>query len=175
MPHPHFESDDERIPLAYLITFRSYGNWLHGDRRGSVNRFHNVYGTRRWPANKQRAWYEQGLLSLPPVKLDSRRRAAVEKGIRETCAIRKWLLLAFNIRTNHVDSVVSANRPAWLVLNALKANATRSLREAGCWRSERSPWAGRGSKRHLWTERQVTDAVAYVLYDQGEPLPADLG
>jgi len=39
MPHPHFESDNERIPLAYLITFRSYGTWLHGDERGSVDRF----------------------------------------------------------------------------------------------------------------------------------------
>ncbi|MDQ3667077.1 MAG: transposase [Acidobacteriota bacterium] len=171
MPHPHFETDNERIPLAYLITFRSYGTWLHGDERGSVDRFHNVYGTRRLPANRQREQYEQRLLALRPVKLNPGKRAAVEKGIRETCAIRKWLLLAFNIRTNHVHAVVSANSPAWLVLNALKANATRSLREAGCWRNERSPWARRGSKRRLWTEKQVADAIAYVLYDQGEPLP----
>ncbi|MCM3871610.1 MAG: transposase [Pyrinomonadaceae bacterium] len=171
MPHPHFNSDNERISLAYLITFRSYGTWLHGDERGSVDRFHNVYGTRRLPVNRQREQYEQRLLALHPVRLNSQRRAAVEKGIRETCAIRKWRLLAFNIRTNHVHAVVSANSPAWLVLNALKANATRSLREAGCWRNARSPWARRGSKRRLWTEKQVSDAVAYVLYDQGEPLP----
>ena len=171
MPHPHFESDNERIPLAYLITFRSYGTWLHGDARGSVDRFHNIYGTGRLLPNRQREQYERRLLALRPVRLNSRRRAAVERGIRETCAIRKWLLLAFNIRTNHVHTVVSANSPAWIVLNALKANATRSLREAGCWHSERSPWASRGSKRRLWTEKQVSDAVAYVLYEQGEPLP----
>jgi REP element-mobilizing transposase RayT len=171
MPNPHFATDSERIPLAYLITFRSYGTWLHGDERGSVDRFHNVYGTRRLPASKQREFYERRLLAARPVTLDARRRAAVEKGIRETCTIRKWLLLAFNIRTNHVHSTVSANNPAWQVLNALKANATRSLREAGCWRSERSPWTRRGSKRRLWTEKQVADAVAYVLNDQGETLP----
>ena len=33
------------IPLGYLITFRAYGTWLHGDRRRSVDRFHNQYGT----------------------------------------------------------------------------------------------------------------------------------
>jgi hypothetical protein len=49
MPQPHFESDHYRIPLAYLITFRSYGTWLHGDPRGSVDRFHNVYGKPRLP------------------------------------------------------------------------------------------------------------------------------
>jgi hypothetical protein len=38
-------------PLAYLITFNTYGSWLHGDRRGSVDRFHNRYGTPRVGAN----------------------------------------------------------------------------------------------------------------------------
>jgi len=32
-------------PLGYLITCRTYGTWLHGDARGSVDRDHNVYGT----------------------------------------------------------------------------------------------------------------------------------
>ena len=31
MTQPHSEFTDDHIPLAYLITFRSYGNWLHGD------------------------------------------------------------------------------------------------------------------------------------------------
>src|SRR4029077_14507206 len=45
------ESCDDNIPLAYLITFRAHGTWLHGDRRGSVDRFHNRYGTPRIPPN----------------------------------------------------------------------------------------------------------------------------
>ena len=51
MPHPNSATNNQRIPLAYLITFRSYGTWLHGDERGSVDRFHNVYGTPRLPPN----------------------------------------------------------------------------------------------------------------------------
>ncbi|HWY68950.1 MAG TPA: hypothetical protein VNX88_09810 [Terriglobales bacterium] len=31
------------IPLAYLITFRCYGTWLHGDERGSIDRHQNQY------------------------------------------------------------------------------------------------------------------------------------
>jgi len=31
-------------------------------------------------------------------------------------------------------------------------------------------WVDRGSKRYLWTEADVINAVAYVEYDQGEPL-----
>jgi hypothetical protein len=30
-----FNYDD--TPIAYFITFRSYGTWMHGDERGSVN------------------------------------------------------------------------------------------------------------------------------------------
>ena len=32
------------------------------------------------------------------------------------------------------------------------------------------PWVERGSKRYLWTESDVINAVVYVEYDQGEPL-----
>lgn len=53
-------------PLAYLITFNTYGSWLHGDRRGSVDRFHNRYGTPRVAANPLRESYERGLLKHPP-------------------------------------------------------------------------------------------------------------
>jgi hypothetical protein len=31
-------------PLAYHITFGTYGTRLHGDERGTVERAHNVYG-----------------------------------------------------------------------------------------------------------------------------------
>jgi len=123
------------------------------------------------PPDVKRTQYEQRLLKQPPVTLSAKQRAAVESGVRETCTFRKWTLWAFNIRTNHVHSVVSADSKPELILSALKANETRSMREAGCWRSEHSPWVYRGSKRRLWTEKQLLDAIAYVLYDQGEPLP----
>src|SRR2546430_9461428 len=42
------------FPLAYLITVRSYGTWLHSDERLAVDRHGlNVYGRRRRPANVQ--------------------------------------------------------------------------------------------------------------------------
>src|SRR5438128_8969231 len=67
-------------PIAYLITFRAYGTWLHGDERGSVDRFHNVYGKPMLPLSRQRQKYERSLLSHAPVKLSAAQRGAVEKG-----------------------------------------------------------------------------------------------
>ena len=157
-------------PVGFLITFRRYGTWLHGDERGSIDRQRRRYGTPALPPSPQREERDRRLMKQPPVKLDSRQRPVVESAIKKTCMIRGWQLWILNVRTNHVHSVVSANCRAEAILSALKANATRSMREAGCWTSEESPWVYRGSKRYLWTEKELFDAVAYVQYDQGEPL-----
>ena len=79
--------------------------------------------------------------------------------------------MAFNVRTNHVHTVVCADRDADLVLNAFKANATRKLREELLWSYDFSPWVRKGSKRKLWNEQSVARAIQYVLYGQGEDLP----
>ena len=87
MSAPPKEFNDDHIPMGSLITFRAYGTWLHGDERGSVDRFHRTYGTPMLPPNLQRTNYERRLREQHPVKLDSRKRDAIESGIRETCAI----------------------------------------------------------------------------------------
>jgi len=165
------EFNDTGIPIGYFITFRTYGTWLHGDRRGSVDRFHNIYGTPMLPPNPNRERYERKLMKMPPVKLNSLRRSAVGRSLRETCSKREWKLWASSVRTNHVHSVVTAPCRSLIVLNVLKAHATRTMRESGCWSSERTPWAYRGSRKKLWTEKDLIDAIMYVEYEQGDPLP----
>ena len=164
--------NDTDIPLAYLITFRCYGTWLHGDERGSVNRFRNQYKSSRLPPEKK--WLETNTQRLKGkiVTLDAAQRDSVEKAIRETCEIRGWRLQAINVRTNHVHTVVSigAKKPS-IALNAFKANATRKMREDGYWQSETSPWSDKGSKRYLWNERSVALAIDYVINGQGDELP----
>ena len=167
-PHDEFNTDGV---LAYLISFRCYGTWLHGDPRGSMDRIHNRYGAPKIQPNPQRVKYEKSLLKSPPVRLNTERRHIVEHAIRETCRIRKWNLRAINVRTNHVQTVVTSRKKPELVLNALKANATRELREAGCWRYDHSPWADGGSKIWLWSQTDLSNAIDYVLYEQGDPLP----
>ncbi|MGI9068303.1 MAG: transposase [Pyrinomonadaceae bacterium] len=164
------EFRDEHIPLGYLITIRAHGTWLHGSA-GSVDRFHNTYGTPKLAANEKRREHNQRLLAQEPVRLGTKTRRAVEVAIRETCEIRKWTLWAFHVRTNHVHAVVSANCKPKKIATAFKANATRKMREAYTCQSDRSPWVGGESKKYLWTEKALADAIAYVLYDQGEPLP----
>jgi REP element-mobilizing transposase RayT len=163
--------NDTDTPLAYFLSFRSYGTWLHGDKRGSVDRFHNRYGSPRLPENVNWFKYNQWSLRAEPLILGPNERRILKEAIRETCDIRKWLLIAFNVRTNHVHVVVNAPAAPKLVLNAFKANATRKLREEKLWPHSFSPWVRKKSKRRLWNERSVARAIDYVLYGQGDDLP----
>ncbi|MBI3940802.1 MAG: hypothetical protein HY315_08205 [Acidobacteria bacterium] len=79
-------------PLAYLITIRCYGTWLHGEIRGSVTRFVNRF-------------------EVP-----------------------------------HLGYL-----PELLVLDLAR----------------RRRWARHGSRKYLWTELQVREAIHYVLEEQG--------
>lgn len=160
------------IPLAYLITFRCYGTWLHGDNRGSIDRNHNEYLSPYMPASDGFEIFNADEMKWPPVKLDGARRQAVERAIREVCEYKKWLLYCLNVRTNHVHTLLAIGGASGsAALNSLKAYATRKMREDGVWEFEHSPWSRRGSKRRLWNERSIALAYDYVLNGQGGELP----
>jgi len=167
--------NDTDIPLGYLITFRCYGTCLHGDERESTDRYYNIYKSPHIPASQLRKQHSTRRLKSGAVTLDTNQRQSVETAIKDTCKHRAWRLRALNVRTNHVHVVVSIGltRPE-RALNALKANATRQMREDGNWQESLSPWADKGSQRYLWTERSLSLAIDYVINGQGGDLP-DLG
>ena len=164
--------NDTDTPIAYLITFRTYGTWLHGDERGSVSRHRNVHGSRRLRHDK--LWLEKNneRLKREPVKLNARQRASVEAAVRDVCKHKGWALVAINVRTNHVHVVVAIGEASSSVaLNAFKAYATKRMKQDRCWTDNKTPWVDKGSTRYLWNERSVERAVDYVLYGQGDELP----
>ncbi|MFZ1702031.1 MAG: hypothetical protein WBO10_11645 [Pyrinomonadaceae bacterium] len=163
--------NDTDVPIAYLVTFRTYGTWLAGDERGSIDRFHNTYGSARVSPNPMLEQQHAKRLKGPPVKLDAQARRSVEAAIREVCAFRNWKLYSLSVRTNHAHTVVAAVASADRVLNDLKPYATRRMRTEGCWDKAYSPWVDKGSTRWLWTEDHIIAACEYVTHGQGDPLP----
>jgi REP element-mobilizing transposase RayT len=164
--------NDTDVPLAYFISFRSYGTWLHGDDSGSIDRHNNKYGTPKIPANPHWHSISEARLRHKPFTLDAGSRGSVYRAIKETCEKRNWQLLAINIRTNHVHTVVAnSGIKSETILIAFKANSTRHLREDGRWVYEHSPWAEKGSRRRLWNKQSISNAVKYVVNGQGDDLP----
>ena len=156
-------------PVGYFLTWTCYGQWLHGDERGSVDRDHNTPGTPTLPPDPERAELAARLMRYPPVVLDTAARALVTATIRDHCRIRAWNLLAVNVRTNHVHVVVEypGVKPE-VILAQLKAWTTRRLREARLLPAGAHAWTREGSTGYLWKPSDVDAAVAYVMEAQDD-------
>ena len=162
--------DDNTFPLAYLLTFRTYGTWLHGDERGSVDTHNhqNIYGTSDISPNKNLEDLMKKNMKSETFLLNDSQRNAVEEAVKEFCEYKDYYLHAVNVRTNHVHLVITAQTKPELIINSIKSYSTRKLRELKLISDITKPWSRGGSRRYLWKERHVSLAVEYVLYGQGD-------
>lgn len=166
--------EENQFPIAYLITFRTYGTWLHGDERTSTRRkrLPRTY-TKIIEPNVPLHERMHEKMDGPPMVLDRQQRKAVRDAIMELCKQRGYRLFALNVRTNHVHAVIGVWAKPERVADALKAFATRRLRELGLIGSSDRIWSRGRSRRYLWKARHVEAAVDYVLYCQSD-MPFDL-
>lgn len=163
-------------PLAYFLTWTTYGTWLPGDERGWVEK----PGQFRAPDGELQET-AQRRMTEPALTLDAAQRRIVEDTIDDHCRIRGWHLHAVSARTQHVHVVVTApGRKPDEVMDQFKAWCSRRLKEHE--RSRQSTgarirqnwWTQRGSKRWLNDGDSLEAAVLYVREGQGEATPRPL-
>jgi hypothetical protein len=111
-------------PLAYFITWATYGTWLPGDERGWVE-----YRRGRQLPDPIRKLEAQARMTEDACRLDAEQREVVERQVVETCRFRGWHLHAVNCRSNHLHIVVTAGQRPEVVRSQLKAWCTRRLKE----------------------------------------------
>ena len=166
-------------PLAYFLTWTAYGTWLPGDERGWVAK----PGVFRLP-DPELAAAAQNRMTEPALVLDNEQRRIVEQTVADHCRIRRWHLHAHNARTKHIHVVVTATRrKPDDVLDQFKAWCTRKLKEHllktlsgstvlkpeaqakdphGELTIRENWWTQGGSKRQLFTETALENAILYV-------------
>jgi len=169
---PNFDWDDNERPVAYLITIRTYGTWLHGDERSSVDlRGQNVFGTPRVkPIRKLNRLMERNLTQEPFI-IEAAHRGHIEAAIKQVCQFRSYSLFALNVRSNHAHAAVGGSVRPEKIATEFKAYSTRRLRETGLVADDRRIWSRGESTRYLWKDRHVELAIEYVQHCQGEELP----
>ena len=157
-------------PMAYFITFRTYGSWLHGDDRGSVQRGQATdYGSELLASSAKCEDWERSRLKSIPRRLDPLERRIVGQAVLGVCEARGWTLAALNVRTNHVHLVVGGEGVApERIMNDVKAYSTRALRRGGRRPSDERVWSRHGSTRYLWSEEDVAHACWYVAERQND-------
>jgi REP element-mobilizing transposase RayT len=151
-------------PLAYFITFTTYGTWLHGDPRKSVV-VKDHLSTLLAP-NDLFLQYEQAHLKYPAAILDNTMRRLVLDAVIERCCYMQWRLLACHVRSNHVHVLICAETPIGQVLSSLKAWATRQLRQSGY--DLPAVWTRHGSTKYIFRKAKLLEKAHYILYEQGE-------
>jgi REP element-mobilizing transposase RayT len=152
-------------PLAYFITWTTYGTWLPGDERGWCQ-----YRAGRKLGDASREFDAAVTMTENACRLNRVQRAAVESQIVETCSHYRWELLAANCRSNHVHVVLVAPLHPRIVRTRLKAWCTRRLKKLESQNGFRAMrdhwWAERGSERYINDESSLFAAIEYVRDEQ---------
>lgn len=148
---------------------------MHGGESGSVDKRHNIPGTRLLEGNSLRVSVEHQQMEQSPYQMDKKRRDVVLNALMERCGNRSWKLLAAHVRTNHIHIVVEAEVRPERIMNDLKSYASRYLNQLNLDEPNRKRWARHGSTRWLWKEENVAAAIRYVIEEQGEPMAVFLG
>ncbi len=151
-------------PLAYFLTWSTYGTWLPGDERGWIEYRHG------WKLpDPIRQLEAEASMDEDACILNAQQRQLVETTIAEHCQIRGWELHAMNCRTNHLHVVAAADRHPDDIRKQLKAWCTRRLKEheRNQFRVPKEPfrenwWAERGSRRYINDEESLEAAILYV-------------
>lgn len=154
--------------MDYLITFRCYGTWLHGDARGSVDARHNTPGE---PLLEPIVAWERAAkrkMQGEMVTLNAACRACVEAAIHEVAVHRKWRLHALAVQTNHVHLVVSTETTPEKAMSDFKAYSTRHLREKGLMPESTPIWSSHGSTKYLKSRVSLAAACRYVFESQAD-------
>jgi REP element-mobilizing transposase RayT len=93
--------------------------------------------------------------------LDEKRGDVVLEAIQEVCQHRGWRLLAAQVRTSHVHSLIEAEAAPELVMAGFKACASPRLNKTGLDKPGRKRWPRHGSTRWLLKPQHVSAAIQY--------------
>lgn len=150
-------------PVGYFITFRTYGTWLHGNDKGSIDKSHNIPGTPIVSPDADLVNSKSFRQKYPSVTLTFSQRKSIGSIINGVSAYNKWKLHALSVRTEHIHVVISALKTPEEVMDSLKSWCTRRMREQGLWMYDYSPWSFHGSTRYLWNDKELRRVCNYVL------------
>jgi hypothetical protein len=151
--------------VVHMLTFNCYGSHLRGDENGSDDRIRKGRGGPIDPSPAL-ASYGWQIMTHAEARLSYDETFTVLKAFRETCAYRRWTLLAAHVRCTHVHLVVDGVAEPSFALRDFKAYASRALNRLGAQRH----WARGGNVKQLQSSEVVRAAVHYVFEGQGDAM-----
>jgi len=151
-------------PLAYFLTWACYGQRLHGDDRGSIDREHNIRGTPYLPRDALRFEAERQLMRSPRFALTDEMRRVADPAVYALADEEGWRILAANVRSTHVHVVVDCRGKVSPedAMTAFKSRITKDFGIADLVGADPDVWAEHGSTRWINHAAGLYGAIAYV-------------
>lgn len=153
-------------PLAYHLTFGTYGTRLHGDARGTVDREHNQFGEPFLEPDAERQQESAERRRFPPVYLTHEQCVFIESVIPSICERGKWTYVVAAAAPDHVHvCLVAPDIPGHRIELWLKRWLSEAL-------SARWPlpvgarwWAKGGSVKWIFDDAYFANVKRYI-FDQ---------
>ena len=156
-------------PLAYHITFGTYGTRLHGDSRGTVIRVKNKYGEDIIDRDGDWQTEERSRLRFPPRVFTLEQRQIIESLILAICDRGGWILHAAAARPDHTHVVLTADADGAAVRPLLKRWLGQALSKHLPLRPDQTFWAECGSVKWIWDDDYFGRATHYVRDQRATP------
>ena len=158
------------IPFAYIITFRTYGTWLHGDKRGSVDRKNNIFLTAKIKSNLNFHNVMHNLCKESAFIMNAAERETVLQSIIDTCNYSQWHLYAAHVRSNHLHIVLKSEKEPEKIAISLKAYATRYLKKHYPQLMRERFWSQGASTGYIYQSDFLFRAIQYAIEEQGKEM-----
>jgi REP element-mobilizing transposase RayT len=156
-------------PLAYHITFGTYGTRLHGDARGTVDRSQNNPGD---PIiGRDDAWcrLERNLLRFDPVLLERDQRIHAEASIPDVCHRGEWHLHVAAAKPDHVHVLLTADVEGKAVRRWFKAWLGKAMNKRWPRPAGATWWAECGSIKWIWKRDYFDNVFDYITRQRTTP------
>ncbi len=141
-------------PIAYMMTWTTYGSWLQGDERGYVK------DGRIFEANKSLNQANKFLMKYPEVNLSLLQRNIIEDALRKEAFTLGQEIYAMSIGVNHIHLAVSFSDIYPEAAMSHYKNASRlEIQRAGF---VGKLWTRGFSKRYCFDEQQLNAIIDYV-------------
>jgi REP element-mobilizing transposase RayT len=152
----------QNFPLAYHITWGTYGTRLHGDDRGTVHRAENQFGDPILGQDADWQRMESHRLRFPARTLNLDQRLHIETTFTLICARGGWKPVEIAAAADHVHCIASADVDGDAIRKWLKRWMSQAMSERWRLESDQVWWAECGSVKWIWESAYLQRAIAYV-------------
>jgi REP element-mobilizing transposase RayT len=150
------------FPLAYHITFGTYGTRLHGSDRPTVDRSQNKFGEPIVGRDVEWETVERSLLKFPPRILDIDQRLFIQNQIPDICIRGKWEHFTAAAAKDHIHNIIRAQVEGVDVRKWLKRWISQAMNVRWPLLPDEVWWAECGSVKWIWEQDYYDRAVKYV-------------